>query len=137
MIRSLFAAVALATLSLAATAQAPAPPAGAAKSSVFVTCAECGVVRSIKRIETSAPATDAERRSTSGLVASVPLDGGKTLVGSATDVRHERKPDLVSYEIVVRLDDGRFQLVRQDDAGNLREGDKVRIERGKAVLRDR
>jgi hypothetical protein len=135
MIRMLPTGAALALLSLGAVAQAPAPPAEPPKSSVFVTCRECGVVQSVKRVETNPPATEAERKATSGLVASAPLGGGETAVGSITDVRRELKPAAISYEIVVRLDDGRFQLVRQDDGGQLRQGDKVRIERGKAVPR--
>ena len=52
-------------------------------------------------------------------------------------MREQNKPPVVSYEVVVRLDDGRFQLVVQDDAEGLREGDKVRIDRGKVVLREK
>jgi hypothetical protein len=94
-------------------------------------------VRSVKRVEATAPLTPREREATAGYVASVPLGGGKPTAGSVTDVRNERKPPVVSWEVVVRLDDGRLQLVRQDDAANLREGDKVRIDRGKVVLRDK
>ena len=124
-------------LALLAAVANPAALAQAPAGSVFQeSCPACGVVRSVKRVETETPART-EQESSAGLVASVPLGGGSPSVGSVTDVRRELKPPAVSYEIVVRLDDGRFQLVRQDDAANLREGDKVRIERGKAVLRDR
>jgi hypothetical protein len=114
-----------------ATPQAPAAPA------VPGSCAECGVVRSVKRVEAAQPITPQERKSTAAFGASIPLGGGKSTVGSSTDTRGELKPPVVTYEVVVRLDDGRFQLVRQDDAGNLREGDKVRVDRGKVLLRDK
>ena len=127
----LIALVALDALaSIPALAQAPA-------GSVFQeSCPTCGVVRSVKRIEKETPART-EQESPAGIVASVPLGGGHVSAGSATDVRRELQPPAVSFEIVVRLDDGRFQLVRQDDTHGLREGDKVKIEAGKVILRSR
>jgi hypothetical protein len=98
-----------------------------------MTCPQCGVVRSVKRVETAAPITAQDRESTAGFVASVPLGGGKPKMGSSTGMRSEQKPPEVRYEVVVRLDDGRYQLVVQDDPGGLHEGDKVRIDRGKVV----
>ncbi|MCM2328498.1 MAG: hypothetical protein NDI88_11455 [Lysobacter sp.] len=124
-------------LAAGASAQTPPPAPVAPKSAVAASCEGCGVVRSVKRVEKSQPITAQERKSTAGLVASVPLGGGKPSVGSVTDVRNEKKPPTVTYEVVVRLDDGRFQLVTQDEAGNLREGDKVRLDRGKVVLREK
>ena len=110
------------------TPDVPDAPAAAA-------CAQCGVVRSVKRKESTSPITAEERKSTAGFVASVPLGGGKPTVGSSSDVRDEMKPPVVTYEVVVRLDNGNFQVVTQSDAENLREGDKVRIDRGRVVLR--
>ena len=135
--RFLVVATLPALLAAGAWAQTPPTAPAAPRSSVAASCEGCGVVRSVKRIEKSQPITAQERQSTAGLVASVPLGGGKTSVGSATDVRAEKKPPTVTYEVVVRLDDGRFQLVTQDDAGGLREGDKVRIDRGKVVAREK
>jgi outer membrane lipoprotein SlyB len=135
-----------------AVALLPAPAfAQPAAGSVFQeSCPTCGVVRSVKRVESEPRPTMAEREAAgghagsnplggtgSGLVANVPLGGGGSTLGSSSDLRREAKPAMVSYEIVVRLDDGRLQLVRQDDPHGLREGDKVRIEEGKAVLRSR
>jgi hypothetical protein len=130
-IRDLSAFVLAMALAAGAAAQSsPQAPAAAP-------CAECGVVRSVKRVESRPPITAEERKSTAGLVASIPLGGGKPAVGSSTDVRSGQKPPTVRYEVVVRLDDGRFQVVMQDDAGGLREGDKVRVDRGKVVPREK
>jgi hypothetical protein len=127
------AAVLLSALAAGAAAQyTPQVPAPAA-----ATCPECGVVRSVKRKESTSPITAEERKSTAGFVASVPLGGGKPTMGSSSGVRNDLKPPVVTYEIVVRLDNGNFQVVTQADADNLREGDKVRIDRGRAVLRDK
>jgi hypothetical protein len=129
------AAIVLAVLATGANAQ-PAPQAPAPSSVLLTTCAECGVIRSVKRKESTSPLTAEERKSTAGLVASIPLGSGKPSMGSSTGMRDELKPPVVTYEVVVRLDDGRFQVVTQPDAENLREGDKVRIDRGKVVPRD-
>ncbi len=110
-------------------------------------------MRSLKRIEVEQRASMAEREASgavagsspigatpgTGLVASAPIGSGGagTSIGSTTDLRRDAKPATVTHEIVVRLDDGRLQLVRQDDPEGLREGDKVRIEAGKVVLRSR
>jgi len=127
----------LSTLALLAAPAMPSMFAQAPAGSVFQeSCPTCGVVRSVKRVEKETPART-EQESPAGLVASVPLGSGSATAGSATDVRRELQPPAVSFEIVVRLDDGRFQLVRQDDPSGLREGDKVRIDAGKVVLRSR
>jgi hypothetical protein len=118
-----------------ATAQDKPPDSPVFKGAAPAACAGCGVVRSVKRLEKSPRITAQERESSAGFVAQVPIGGDKPVVGSATDAREQLKPPAVSYEVVVRLDDGRLQLVVQDDAANLREGDRVRIDRGKVVLR--
>ncbi len=135
--RFLAVAIVPALLATGASAQTPPPASAAPGSTVTASCEGCGVVRSVKRIEKIQPLTAQERKSTAGLVASVPLGGGKPSVGSVTDVRNEEKPPTVTWEVVVLLDNGRFQLVTQDDAGGLREGDKVRVDRGKVVLREK
>jgi hypothetical protein len=133
---SLPSAIFLSAFAAVAAAQTPPKAPGVMDAPSVFTCAECGVVRSVKRVEAPQRITSDERQSTAGFGASVPLGGGKPVVGSTADTRDELKPPVVTYEIVVRLDDGRLQLVRQDDAGNIRKGDKVRIDRGKVTLRN-
>ena len=131
------AAILLSALAVGATAQGTPPKPATGDAPAMASCAECGVVQSVKRKESTSPITAEERKSTAGFVASVPFGGGKPTVGSSSDVRSELKPPVVTYEVVVRLDNGRFQLVTQGDAEDLREGDKVRIDRGKVVRRDK
>jgi len=118
----------------ASFAQAPAQPP---QDSIMVrkTCDECGVVRSIRKVESQQPLESADRGSTAGLVATIPLQGGKPQVGSSSDLRRELKPPTVTWEIVVRLDDGRFRVVMLEEPGNLREDDKVKVVDGKVELR--
>ena len=130
------AAILFSALAAGAAAQGTPQIPATVEAPVMASCPECGVVRSVKRKESTSPITAEERKSTAGFVASVPLGGGKPTVGSSSDVRNELKPPVVTYEIVVRLDNGNFQVVTQSDAEDLREGDKVRVDRGKVVRRN-
>ena len=122
-------ALALAAISLAASAQTSVSPAAAA-------CPDCGEIRTLKRLEGGdKPAILQERKGPSGLVANIPLDGSKPTVGSSTELSREQKPATITYEVVVRLADGRLRLVVQDDVGSMRVGDKVKIEQGRVVPR--
>ena len=125
--------------SVAALAQGAPGPSGLATKKDEIrpeaTCAECGVIRSVKRVETKPRITASDREANQGLVANIPFDGSKPTIGSSTKLAREEKPPIISYEIVVRLDDGRFQIVLQEDLGDLHEGDKVKVDRGKVVLR--
>jgi outer membrane lipoprotein SlyB len=38
------------------------------------------------------------------------------------------------YQIRIRMDDGGHHVVHQDDIGNLRNGDRIRIANGRAYL---
>ncbi|QJR14163.1 hypothetical protein [Usitatibacter palustris] len=118
-----------------AWAQSPSdkPP----ESSVLVKCAECGVVRSVKRVEKETRPTEVDKSKPSGFVATIPLGkgAGKPTVGSSNDAQENEKPPVVSYEIIVRLDDGRFRVVIQAEADNIREGDQVKVVEGKVVIR--
>jgi hypothetical protein len=136
-----FIAALAAGIAASATAQTPAPADAPVKSEVLrnQTCAECGEIRSVRRVEREArPSTavqERERREPSGLVATIPLDGSKPRVGSSTREEKRREPPLVTYEIIVRMDDGRVRIVSQDEGEDLHLGDRVRVEENKVKLR--
>jgi hypothetical protein len=115
-----------------APAWAQSPPAGGNTVAPSSACADCGVIRSIRAVvkEARVP-SDASKPS--GLVATVPLGGGKPRIGSSTKIGGDVVESLTTWEVAVRLDDGRFSVLTLDEAGDWREGDKVRIERGKLV----
>jgi hypothetical protein len=97
-------------------------------------CAECGVIRSVRSMSKESPvAVDSTKPS--GLVASVPLGGGKPQIGSSTKVGRDAVESVTTWEVIVRMDDGRFTIITLDDQGDWREGDKVRVERGKLERR--
>jgi outer membrane lipoprotein SlyB len=93
------------------------------------------VIRSVRRVETEVKPTPQDRSQPSGLVATIPLKGGGAQVGSSTEIAREQKPPNVTYEVIVRMDNGSFRVVMQADAEGLRAGDKVRVDEGKVVLR--
>ena len=74
----------------------------------------------------------------SGLVATVPLGsaGGKPTAGSSARIGKDAVPRSESWEIIVRLDDGRMRVMTVDQPPEVRQGDKVRVEpNGKLTLR--
>ena len=108
-------------------------------SAASAKCVDCGVVRSVRAMikELRGPDTTDDARP-SGLVATVPLGkgGGKPTAGSSTRIGKDAVPTAESWEIIVRLDDGRMRVVTVTERPEVREGDKVRVEpNGKLTLR--
>ena|SRR5271154_1428611 len=113
-----------------AQAQAPAspvkPPAAA--------CTECGVVTSIRAVTKQAPPVAQNESKPSGLVASIPLGGGSPQIGSSTKIGRDVPSVSQSWEVIVRLDDGRYRVVVLDAQPDVSKGDRVKVEEGKLVL---
>jgi len=112
------------------------------------TCRDCGVVRSIREIRTErkSPQSDTYVASPQYL-QSRPFDQ-QPLIGPAISfswgAKNPTQPSIgavgsaemqqrlieISYEITVRFDDGRFGLIEQDSADDLRPGDRVKVTKG-------
>ncbi len=114
-----------------ATIKAPATDKAIERSTV--PCANCGVVRSVKVIRKELQPTPSMESQPSGLIASVPLGGGKPSVGSSNKYGKDAVTISESWEVTVRLDDGRFRLLRLGEEPEVREGDKVRIDANGAI----
>ena len=115
---------------LALAALAMLAPVAMAQS----TCADCGVVRSVRSVVKQlqpSPATEATKPS--GLVATIPLKGGKPEIGSSSKLGKDVPNTLETYEVVVRMDDGKFRVVVLDEPPMVKEGDKVHFEKGRLV----
>jgi hypothetical protein len=103
-------------------------------------CAECGVVRSVKVIRKEikpgdTPTNDAKP---SGLVATIPLgkEGGKSHTGPSQRIGKEAVSSTETWEVVIRHDDGRMRLLTLQEEPDVREGDRVRLDaRGKLERR--
>ena len=98
-------------------------------------CPDCGVIRSIRSVVKSEPPPPGDATKPSGLVATVPLKGGKVQVGPSQKLGRDVAPTSTTYEVVVRYDDGRFTALVLDDRGEWKEGDKVRVEKGQLLPR--
>jgi hypothetical protein len=111
--------------------QSPAPPPVPAKGAA---CTDCGVVTSVNvREKQNEPATDAAKPS--GLVATMPLGGGKPKVGPSQRLGGDTTVVTKTWEVIVRRDDGRFQVFTLNADPGLAKGDDVRIDDGKPVKR--
>ena len=129
-----FAALALAS---AAAAWGAGPldtkiPAAGAEGS----CADCGVVRSVKLVTKEIKPDDSKIDARpSGLVATMPF-GGKMEAGGSQRLGKDAVVASDSWEVVVRLDDGRFRVFTLREQPEVKAGDKVRIEaNGRLTLR--
>lgn len=116
---------------LPALAQAPASTP-APKSAP---CADCGVVTSVRTIQKNAPTVTADTKP-SGLVATVPFGGGKPQIGSSTKLGREATTGTTTWEVIVRMNDGRYRVLSLGEEPEVRQGDKVRIDEGRVVLRN-
>ena|SRR5688572_13896738 len=122
-----------------ALAQAPSPnpqssvlkkSAPAAKD-LKLNCADCGEIRSVRKVtkEIKEIKEDASTpQQAGGLVASIPLGGGKAKVGSSTRVGDEAVRTTTLWEVTLRYDDGRYRLLMLDKQPDFTEGDRVRVD---------
>lgn len=141
------AAIALALVAGVASGADPAP-----------TCPECGTVRSIREVdrEMAPPRTSADPPGyvspgdfpgglggnlSSGWVATArykPGDGlSRGYVGAVGSPELQENLTERSYEIIVKLDNGRFQLVREDRPPAWQVGDRVKIVMGRLVAAEK
>ena len=118
---------------------AATPPAAGVNTAVPAAapsaCPECGIVRSIRPVVKETKPLPGSEVKPSGLVASIPLDGGKPQVKSSTKIGKDAVVSGTTWEVVVLLDDGRFRVVTTDERGDWKEGDRVRIDGGRLLSR--
>src|SRR5688572_2481424 len=130
--RILLACLLLAATS--ATAQAPFK-----KGLPGASCKECGVVTTVRMVrkELRAPENATTENAPSGLVANVPLGsgGGKAKVGSSTRYGQDAASVMESWEVIVKLDDGRYRMATLNEKPELKQGDRVEFDKDGKVQR--
>ncbi|KRG68840.1 glycine zipper 2TM domain-containing protein [Pseudoxanthomonas dokdonensis] len=120
-------------------------------SSSSAYCADCGIVEDIRTVPGSGTpsATGAILGGIVGAVAGREIsqqtggsDGNKnisTVAGAAAGAvagnAIQKRTTGDTYDITVRMDDGRRITVNQHDLGGIRENTYVRVQNGKVVLR--
>ena len=97
-------------------------------------CADCAEIRSIRQVTKELPQTEAVQAQPSGLVASIPLGGGKPKVGSSTDLGSDAVRTHTQWEVTLRYDDGRYRLMMLDRQPDFGEGARVRIDSRGQIL---
>ena len=110
-----------------AWAQSPAPSGNAPPARALAPCADCGIVRSVNMKERQDRPVTSEGKP-SGLVATVPLGGGKVQVGPSQRLGADAVVTEKSWDVVLQLDDGKFRLVTLDRRPDVQQGDRVRVE---------
>ncbi|HEY2629604.1 MAG TPA: hypothetical protein VGI57_10780, partial [Usitatibacter sp.] len=110
----------------AAWAQALPDPTKAPRPAA-TSCADCGVITSVRSVTKKAPPVVANESKPSGLVATIPLGGGSPQVGSSTKIGRDVPSVTQSWEVVVRLDDGRYRVVVLDSQPDYAKGDRVKV----------
>ena len=146
LVAALFAVLQLCTCAFAAGGDAGQPTP---QPAVTGTCRDCGVVRSIREIRTERKASQPDTYVASPqYLQSRPFDqqpligpaisfswGGNNptqpRIGAVGSPEMQQRFIEISYEITVRFDDGRFGLIEQDSADDLRPGDRVKVAKGR------
>lgn len=115
-------------------------------------CYDCGLVTRIEQISTQGTAPSATGAVLGGLVGAV---AGRKIADDHTDSKGRKNSATVggavagalagnaiqnrvaapSYNVYVRMDDGRTQVVTQKDLGGIRENTYVRVTNGRAYIR--
>ena len=102
--------------------------APATKADPKLNCADCGEIRSIRKVTKEIKQEDMTPQQPGGLVASIPLGGGKASVGSSTKVGDEAVRTTTQWEVTLRYDDGRYRLLMMAKQPDFAEGDRVRVD---------
>ncbi len=88
-----------------------------------------GIVGAVAARELADRNTDSEGRKNTATAAGAV---GGAVAGNAIQNRVQSQS---TYDVHVRLDDGRMTVVSQNDLGGIREGSYVRVNNGRAFLR--
>ena len=152
----LLGVAAAATLALAGCAtspgysSAPAPSyGGGGYSNVPANCYDCGTVTRIEQVASGSRAPSATGAILGGIVGAVAgheisshtggSKGNQNIAAAAGAVGGavagnaiQKNTSGASYNVYVRMNDGRTTVVTQNDLGNVREGSYVRVSNGKA-----
>ena len=141
---AVLAALAVLGLDMSVAEQGAEPPKAEPSGNAVRTCRDCGLVRSIREVRTerTAPRPDVYASSPQYLETrpfAPPLIGPafslswgagtepQTRVGAVGSPQIQQHFTEISYEIIVRFDDGRFGLIEQDDPDDLRIGNRVMV----------
>jgi hypothetical protein len=103
-----------------------------------VSCRECGVITSIRELqqERADARTITQRLPPVGPVFGFTFGDGPTkgFVGAIGNQEMRDRLTEISYEVIVRYNDGRYGVVETRYGADLRVGDRVKVDRNKIDL---
>jgi hypothetical protein len=138
--RLVVASVLIAVAPAWAQAPSPTPAPDKTQSSVLrkapaakggeprLNCADCGEIRSIRKVTKEIKEENMAPQQPGGLVASIPLGGGKAHVGSSTKVGDDAVRTATQWEVTLRYDDGRYRVLMLEKQPDFAEGERVRVD---------
>ena len=102
-------------------------------------CRECGVITSIRELqkERAQASTVTEGLPTVGPVFGFTFGGdapAKGYVGAVGNEEMRARLTEITYEVIVRYNDGRYGVIETRDGVDLRIGDRVKVDRNKIDL---
>lgn len=120
------AILAVAMAATAALAQAPF------KSALpRAPCDDCGTITTVQSVSKELAPQPMDEGEPSGLVATIPFGSAPMRAGSSSRVGKDAPNVSVQWDVVVRLDDGRYQVVRLHAKPAFAQGDRVRVHDGR------
>lgn len=145
------AAASMIALAGCATSPSSTYAGGPPPANSYGTCYDCGVVTRIETVGTGTPSSGVAGGVIGGVVGAAAghelakdSSNGKqntatvvgAVAGAAAGAAIQRNmSNGTSYNVYVRMDDGRTTMVSQNDLGSVREGSAVRVYNGKVWSR--
>ena len=129
-VRFILFALPVALLTSVAVAYESSSPTGPGVDQI---CRECGVVYEIRQLtgEREVARTMEEREPQAGPFINIPIGKGwqnqETEIGVYGSRRQRKSLEDITYEVVIRFDDGRFTRIVVSDIGNLNLGTRVHV----------
>ncbi len=102
-------------------------------------CRQCGVITSSREVqqERAAASTVTQRLPPVGPVFGFTFGGDAPVKGFVGAVGNQEMRDRlteISYEVIVRYNDGRYGVIETRDGADLRIGDRVKVDRNQIDL---
>src|SRR5690348_11573945 len=94
-------------------------------------CDDCGTVTSVQPITKELSSHPLDEGEPSGLVATIPFGNAPVRAGSSSHIGKDTPNVSMQWDVVVRLDDGRYQVVRLQAKPAFAQGDRVQVREGR------
>lgn len=94
-------------------------------------CDECGTITSMQALSRELSPQPMDEGEPSGLVATIPFGNAPVRAGSSSRVGKDTPNVSTRWDVVVRMDDGRYRVLSEQSKPAFAQGDRVRVHEGK------